>query len=118
MDKHYEELCEVVKTRAILSLGITTFKLLEEEHIESSKVRSVADQGSEVRLPEVTSTEVSWCEVLDVEVQVFNVWLLCGRAYVIDPSSAQFLVAHGFDFNKQFSQGLTYTPPESRDKVC
>ena len=76
MDKHYEELCEVVKTRAILSLGITTFKLLEEEHIESSKVRSVAEQGSEVRLPEVTrpeNTEVSWCEVLDVEVQVFNV---------------------------------------------
>ncbi len=76
MDKLYEELCEVVKTRAILSLGITTFKLLEEEHIESSKVRSVAEQGSEVRLPEVVrpeNTEVSWCEVLDVEVQVFNV---------------------------------------------
>ena len=72
------------------------------------------EQGSEVTHAKEQVSEVV-CHTL--EVQVFNVWLLCDRPYTIDPSSAKFLVAHGFDFNKQFSLGLSYTPPEARNKV-
>ena len=43
-------------------------------------------------------------------VEAFNVWLLSQQSYTIDPSSAKFLIDHGFDFNKQFRCGLPYTP--------
>lgn len=44
------------------------------------------------------------------KVEAFNVWMLSQHSYTIDPSSAQFLLEHGFDFNKQFRYGLRYTP--------
>ena len=44
------------------------------------------------------------------KVETFNIWLLSQQSYTIDPSSAKFLIDHGFDFNKQFRCGLPYSP--------
>ena len=99
MEEQYEELCEVVSSRAIVSLGVACFKW--EETPNKSEVTTIAAE----------------CSCPGVGVQVFNVCLLSQHAYTIDPSSAKFLVAHGFDFNKQISLGLPYTPPAARTKV-
>lgn len=111
MQQHYERMCKVVRTRAILSLGLACFRW--DTRTTETTTCSRDEQGLKV-----TSDS---CEVVrvcpSVEVEVFNIWLLCQEAYTIDPVSAKFLVAHGFDFNKQFSLGLPYTPPEARTKV-
>ena len=89
MEDHYQSLCKVVTSRAILSLGVACFKWSE---------------GSS--------------EAVLLTAQVFNVWLLIQQPFTTDPSSAIFLVKHGFDFNKQYSLGLPYTPPSARKNVC
>jgi hypothetical protein len=41
-------------------------------------------------------------------VQTFNIVLLCKDSYMVEPESLRFLVHHGFDFNKQYSKGISY----------
>ena len=91
MEEHYQKLCAVVTSRAILSLGVACFKWSNSGFSKTGPV--------------------------PLEARVFNVWLLTQQPFVTDPSSAQFLILHGFDFNKQYSVGLPYCPPSARTKV-
>lgn len=52
-----------------------------------------------------------------IDVRVFNITLMCQKPYTIDPSSSQFLLRHGFDFNKQVSKGIPYSPGPLRDQT-
>lgn len=93
MEDHYKSLCQVVTSRAILSLGVACFKWSGGGGFRGSNA-------------------------VPLTVRVFNVWLLTQQPFVTDPSSASFLIQHGFDFNKQYSAGLPYIPPSARTKVC
>ncbi|EEC17158.1 target of egr1, member 1, putative, partial [Ixodes scapularis] len=81
VEDRYSAVSRVADTRAIISIGLSCFR-----HDSRSSVT-----GS-----------------LKFTVQTFNILVLCKENYIVEPSSLQFLISHGFDFNRQYSLGVPY----------
>lgn len=84
----------MAKTRSIISLGLSLFKLFKND-LQTSKEDEEVD--------------------FSFHVQTFNILTLCSEDYIVEPNSLKFLVGHGFDFCKQYAQGLPYF--RGRDQV-
>jgi len=87
---------EVAQSRAILSLGISCFKLKK-----TKAGNGIKNKESEGRL--------------NIRVKTYNIVVLCTENFVVEPASLTFLVGHGFDFNKQYAKGVPYTRGDDKE---
>ncbi|XP_077986355.1 target of EGR1 protein 1-like [Glandiceps talaboti] len=83
VEDRYKAIYDIAKTRAMVSIGLSCFKIPYS----------------------VTVTET---QSLPFFVQTFNIIMLCQEDYMVEPGAVQFLVEHGFDFNKQYSKGVPF----------
>ncbi|EFO88694.1 hypothetical protein CRE_06714 [Caenorhabditis remanei] len=81
VQERYRAIRDAAHTRSILSVGITTMKLIHK----SEKRRS-----------------------LRYETQVFNLLTLSEKPFTIEPSALQFLAKHSFDFNRLIQSGVQF----------
>ncbi|KAJ8040388.1 Target of EGR1 protein 1 [Holothuria leucospilota] len=91
LPERYKAICDVAKTRAVLSLGVSCYQY--KPPLPDQAVRKKANFA----------------------VQTYNITTLCNEDYMVEPAALQFLVEHGFDFNKQYSKGVTYHPGQDKD---
>ncbi|KAJ8040370.1 Target of EGR1 protein 1 [Holothuria leucospilota] len=91
LPERYKAICDVAKTRAVLSLGVSCYQY--KPPLPDQAVRNKANFA----------------------VQTYNITTLCNEDYMVEPAALQFLVEHGFDFNKQYSKGVTYHPGQDKD---
>ena len=95
----YKNISDVAKTRSVLSLGLSCFKLQTVEQTTLNR-----DQPLPGAVPDAHVQVREW----SFNVQTFNVTLLCSEDYMVEPGALKFLVEHGFDFNKQYASGVSY----------
>lgn len=108
IEERYKSLSASAKSRSIVSLGLSCFKLLgvtECDPIQNGDY-FIGDNNEKKSPPQ------KW----EFSVQTYNIIALCQDEYVVEPSSLEFLVEHGFDFNKQYAKGIAYY--RGADRVC
>ena len=98
VEDRYKYMCEVAQSRAILSLGISCFKLKKKKMNNETECK---ESGTK----------------LNIRIKTFNIVVLCTENFVVEPMSLTFLVGHGFDFNKQYAKGVPYSRGDDKLQV-
>ncbi|KAJ8305704.1 hypothetical protein KUTeg_016249 [Tegillarca granosa] len=103
IENRYKGTVESAKSRSIISLGLSCFRLINVA-TESVSSGSGDSEKKEDTNKEREEAPVSWRFL----VQTFNIVTLCQEDYMVEPAALQFLVGHGFDFNRQYEKGIPY----------
>ncbi|VDI57075.1 target of EGR1 protein 1 [Mytilus galloprovincialis] len=102
LEDRYKSMSESAKSRSIVSLGFSCFKLTEVTPYDSIPVTN--GDGDDCDDENKSTKSNKWV----FSVQTFNITALCSDEYIVEPPSLEFLVDHGFDFNKQYAKGISY----------
>ncbi|TPX55590.1 hypothetical protein PhCBS80983_g05195 [Powellomyces hirtus] len=89
IEERYKALVEVASTHAIVSFGLSVFELNDTAADISADTAGRANQYT---------------------VHNFEFLMLSKTAFTVAPDSMIFLVDNGFDFNRQYADGIFYQP--------
>lgn len=109
IEDRYKSIAGSAKSRSILSIGISCFKL---SSVTNSSTNEGTASGQDVPQCPEGSRGCGW----NFLVQTYNITTLCEEDYVVEPGSLKFLVEHGFDFNRQYSKGVPYCRGNDKDE--
>lgn len=106
VEERYQSFMEVIKTRSILSIGLSTFehvKCIESAGDQACDVVTQNDQWLGDSEEPVESVEWSY------SVKSFDILVRCEESYELEEDAEKFLRNHGFDFDRQRSHGVRYS---------
>ncbi|KHN74739.1 Target of EGR1 protein 1 [Toxocara canis] len=83
VEDRYRVICDSAKSRAVLSVGVSTFQLLKRKETDKKKR-------------------------IKYKCQVFNILALSAAPFTVEPDGLQFLAQHNFDFNRLINLGVPY----------
>ena len=96
LEERFKGLSEVVRSHAVVSLGLAFFVRDDPIEQDGNGVESGADSQKD--------------GIRKYSVHTFNVPLMNQRNFTVNPSSLAFLAANGFDFNRMAMLGVPYWP--------
>ncbi|KAK4524573.1 hypothetical protein GAYE_SCF04G2474 [Galdieria yellowstonensis] len=102
LSEKYSGLKQIVSNRAIFSVGFSIFSAADTCSAEES-LKALKGQTTEFE-----ENQKPPCKFY---VTTFDFLFLPSDDFMISPSSATFLVRHGFDFARLFLDGIYYTRP-------
>ena len=108
VEERYQAFMEVIKTRSILSIGISTFehvKCVETDGTEPpcDVKATLSDEWVQESEEQLESIEWSY------SVKSYNILVRCDEEYELEEDAETFLKNHGFDFDRQRSHGVRYS---------
>ncbi|GAM22906.1 hypothetical protein SAMD00019534_060810 [Acytostelium subglobosum LB1] len=119
----YSFISKLVKSRSLLQLGIAVFTETKEQSsatISTSASNDDTLNGNKKRPLDTGTTTSSSSDAstsssssshnYHYDVRIFSFLLLNQSEFQVYPASMTFLVQHGFDFNKLFTDGIPFTP--------
>ncbi|XP_033737559.1 target of EGR1 protein 1-like [Pecten maximus] len=109
IEDRYKGIANSAKSRSILSIGISCFKLT---NVTNSLKDQSTDSSQEVPQGMEGSGGCQWKFL----VQTYNITTLCEEEYTVEPASLKFLIEHGFDFNRQYAKGVPYCRGNDKDE--
>ncbi|EME31552.1 uncharacterized protein Gasu_12240 [Galdieria sulphuraria] len=104
ISEKYDGLKQLVSNRAIFSVGFSIFSVADT---------CLGKKSGKLLKGQTADVEENLKAPLEFYVRTFDFLLLPSDDFVISPSSATFLVRHGFDFTRLFLDGIYYTRPSS-----
>ncbi|KAJ3089944.1 Target of EGR1, member 1 (Nuclear) [Quaeritorhiza haematococci] len=115
MQERYKNLRNLVRNHALVAFGLTIF-----EKSDTVTGTSTPSPNTE-ELTSSTSSAARKSEkpvsAINYVVHNFNFTMLCQNEFVVTPSSMSFLVENGFDFNRQYRDGIPYFPGNDQDPL-
>lgn len=101
LEKRYTAIRTLANSRAILSVGISLFDRVKSDV-------AMTDLGSAPSRANGESKHIEIPDPVAYHVATYDMLMSCQSEFSVNSDAGEFLVAHSFDFNEMFRNGIPY----------